>query len=58
MWEIPWWSALIMAWGAGSLGFILGAILARGKQAEEAAALRVKGVRRTRQLQGRSLRLR
>lgn len=38
MWEIPWWSALIMVWAAGNIGFVLGAILALGKQADKATA--------------------
>jgi hypothetical protein len=36
MWEIPWWVALIVAWGAGGVGFLLAAILSLGKLADEA----------------------
>jgi hypothetical protein len=46
MWEIPWWGTLIVAWGAGSMGFLLGAVLSLGRQVEEAAeAMRVEEVR-------------
>ena len=36
MWELPWWVVLIGAWGAGSVGFLLAAILSLGKFADEA----------------------
>jgi hypothetical protein len=36
MGEIPWWVAVIVAWGAGSTGFVLGAVLSLGGQVEEA----------------------
>jgi len=36
MWEMPWWVALIVAWGAGGVGFLLAAILSLGKLADEA----------------------
>jgi hypothetical protein len=34
MWEVPWWVALIIAWVSGSLGFLLGAVLASASKAE------------------------
>ena len=34
MWEIPWWVALIIAWAAGSTGFLLGLVLAVGTRAD------------------------
>jgi hypothetical protein len=34
MWDIPWWVALIVAWAAGSAGFMFGLILAVGTQAD------------------------
>jgi hypothetical protein len=34
MWEIPWWMALILAWAAGSLGFLCGVLLAAAAKAE------------------------
>jgi hypothetical protein len=34
MWEIPWWIALIIAWAAGSAGFLLGLVLATGTRAD------------------------
>jgi hypothetical protein len=34
MGEIPWWVALIIAWAAGSTGFLLGLVLAVGARAE------------------------
>jgi hypothetical protein len=46
MWDIPWWGALIIAWAAGNIGFLLGAVLSLGKQEEEVAAmLRAEDVR-------------
>jgi hypothetical protein len=38
--EIPWWGALIMAWAAGNIGFLLGAILSLGKEEEEVSPVR------------------
>jgi hypothetical protein len=38
MWEIPWWGALIMAWAAGNIGFLLGAVFSLGRQEEEVGA--------------------
>jgi hypothetical protein len=35
MWNMPWWVALIVAWGAGSVGFLLAATLSLGKLADE-----------------------
>jgi hypothetical protein len=37
MWEIPWWVALIIAWVAGSTGFLLGLVLATGTQPDRNA---------------------
>ena len=34
MWDIPWWVALIIAWAAGSAGFLLGVVLAAAAKAE------------------------
>jgi hypothetical protein len=36
MWNMPWWGVLMLAWGAGSVGFLLAAALSLGKLADEA----------------------
>jgi hypothetical protein len=38
MWETPLWGLLIIAWGSGSLGFLLGTVLSLRKQTEQTAS--------------------